>query len=788
MRLRFLCTLLLLALCAVLSADDRHKLVPEGAPLAFTAAPEEEHGYVFRTGVLPDGSEHDWLLTGLGGQETGRRGKVKISGGMAELKLALPAGYYELRFPELGQVFGVSVLPPFAGMPDPFFAIEGLLEGRPPEFMDSCLGLLRRNGIVSNREWTSFHVLNPEPGVYLDRNDRVYHRGGEMGIRSIFAFHDFPTWLDGVFTGSRKSLPGTLVGLTPAIERMVETRQGGLEGFQILNEYDAVPIPAEACLPPLKAAAWAVRRHPEIKLIGSAFCRPSMTRESIRGGMLDFIDVFAFHTYAEPEAILPLVRGYRDEMKAASKGGMPIWITESGKSWKRGIKGLPEKAHGGPINNLHPQTEEDLLSALWITMKAVEAKACGVEKYYPFVLPFFQEDVYNFGMLDYYGTPLRSIHSYLVSAGLLAGLRYAGDWKSVPAGLHSVRVFTGGGKAVAVLYAGQNATGSRSVAVKEFPAGRAFGIDGAELTPENGTLKFSGGMAYWAFPAKKLSVTMLNTSTEAMALLKEAERYTPVPRRATPLVYRYDFRKGKGDWNQKGSYRFPADGKLFFVAANLSDRPVTTRPRLEVPAGITVVKAPPESLTIPPDSEVEIPVEVVNRGLSVFTVRLGDAGDALSATETPFCDMDRAVTVEPEWRNPSRWGQNSSGKQTFTYEEAEQALRVDVDFRSKKDPSASHWSFPEYHFSPEEKKKKLLAVSFEFRYDVKKCGRPLFPQMMLAGPELSGYDSFPLAPGGEWKSYMIVVSDSSFRDTLRIGMGTAADELTYWLRNVKLWY
>lgn len=791
MRVRFFCTFLLLALCAVLPADDRHKLAPEGAPLAFTAAPGEEHNYSFRTGTLPDGSEHGWTLIGLGGEKTGRSGKMRISGGKAELKLALPAGYYELRFPELGQVFGVSVLPPFTGTPDPFFAIEGLLENRPPEFVDSCLGLLRRNGIVSNREWTSFHVLNPKPGVYLDRADRVYLRGGETGVRSIFAFHDFPDWLDGIFTGNRKSLPGTLTGLAPAIERMVEKRQDGLEGFQILNEYDSVPIPAEACLPPLKAAAWAVRRDPGIKLVGAAFCTgPAAARDSIRGGMLDFIDVFAFHTYNAPEAILPLVRGYRDEMKAAPKGGMPIRITESGKPWKRGIKVLPQNAHGGPVNNLHPQTDEDLRSALWITMKAVEAKACGVEEYYPFVLPFFQENDNNFGMLDYYGTPLRSVHSYLFGAGLLAGLRYAGDWKNVPAGLKSVRVFTGGGKAVAVLYAGPDAIANRSVAIKGFPAGKALGIDGAELKPENGTLKFTGGMVYWTFPAGKLSATMLDSSTEAMALLKEAEHYKPVPRRATPLVCRYDFRKGKADWNQKGNYRFPEDGKLFFVAANLSDRPVVFRPRLEVPAGVTVVKAPPESLTVPPDSEVEVPVELANNGVSVFAVRFGDAGDALSATEVPFCDISRAVTGEPDWRNPSRWKQNSSGKQTFTYDKNEQALRVDVDFRNKKDPGANNWSFPEYRFTPEEKAKKPLAVSFDFKYDVKKSGRALFPLLMLAGAGQSSYASFPIgAPGAGWKHYTLVVSGaSSPLDVLRIGMGTGGDELTYWFRNVKLAY
>lgn len=425
------------AVKAKVQEDPRHKLRPAEAPVSFAAAPGEKHRYCFKTEQLADGSTHDWLLTGMDGGKTGLSGRAAVRNRALSVELALPAGYYELRFPALDQLFGISILPPHPGKADPFFAIEGLLETRTPDLYLSCLDLLARNGILHNREWTNFAGLHSRKEEYDPRNDRFYRAAGAKGIRSIFAFSDFPAWLEPVASRTgRRILPGKLIELDRAIARMLESRQAGLEGFHILNEYDLSNFPAEANLPPLKVAAWAARER-EIALIGAAFCKGSslVEQESIAGGMLDFIDAFCIHTYAEPERMLSYVQEYRRDMKGHPKENMPIWITETGKPWHRGATGPLKQAYGGPLHNLHPQVKEDMISALWITMKAVEAKACGVARYYPFVMQFFQENDNNFGMLDYYGTPLRSMHAYAFAANLLANQEYRGDWKENPTGL-----------------------------------------------------------------------------------------------------------------------------------------------------------------------------------------------------------------------------------------------------------------------------------------------------------------------------------------------------------------
>ncbi len=782
------------AVKAKVQEDPRHKLRPAEAPVSFAAAPGEKHRYCFKTEQLADGSTHDWLLTGMDGGKTGLSGRAAVRNRALSVELALPAGYYELRFPALDQLFGISILPPHPGKADPFFAIEGLLETRTPDLYLSCLDLLARNGILHNREWTNFAGLHSRKEEYDPRNDRFYRAAGAKGIRSIFAFSDFPAWLEPVASRTgRRILPGKLIELDRAIARMLESRQAGLEGFHILNEYDLSNFPAEANLPPLKVAAWAARER-EIALIGAAFCKGSslVEQESIAGGMLDFIDAFCIHTYAEPERMLSYVQEYRRDMKGHPKENMPIWITETGKPWHRGATGPLKQAYGGPLHNLHPQVKEDMISALWITMKAVEAKACGVARYYPFVMQFFQENDNNFGMLDYYGTPLRSMHAYAFAANLLANQEYRGDWKENPTGLQPTRVFSDGKRAVAVFYAGKDGVGERTVSLQGFPTGQGYAIDGAELKVKQNQLTFRGGMAYWVFPAEKLDAAKLNTDTEPKRMLQAAKRYRPVKRRYTPLIYRYDFRRSGNRYTASG-YEMPKDGKLHFVLTNLSDRKMTTRPRLTVPAGAVVTLAPPESLELPPRSETTLTVGISALGQYHNFVRLGDADDPLSAAVVPLIDLARLKPETRDFMNPARWHQNSSGKQTFRFHAEENAVEVRTDFRNKANPADNNWSFPEFRFKPEEKKRNLVAVSFDFRFDNRGIeGRVLFPLLMLTRSGDRGYNSFPIsAPGKEWKHYMIPLrgtEDGKPYDILRIGMGSTENDLVFFFRNVQLWF
>jgi hypothetical protein len=91
--------------------------------------------------------------------------------------------------------------------------------------------------------------------------------------------------------------------------------------------------------------------------------------------LLDLIDVFSFHTYDRASNMENIVEIYRNYV-ADDKGheNMPLWLTECGRPWKKG----PGR----------PPVEQDLESVTDIVMKGIESKCCGIDRYFPFVLPF----------------------------------------------------------------------------------------------------------------------------------------------------------------------------------------------------------------------------------------------------------------------------------------------------------------------------------------------------------------------------------------------------------------
>lgn len=771
------------------AAVERRSLQPAGAPAAFVASPGMPQKYRFAAGDLADGTRCDWQLTGLTGEACGNSGTATVANRALELELTLPQGFYELTFLTQKQTFGVAVPAAPAGTADRFFAMEALLEDRPAAVFQNILPMLSDRGIVRNREWSNLATLAVKEGVIDEKSKAFYDESAKHNIKNIFAFHDFPEWMDGIDTGKRRTLPGNLPAMNDVLARLLDLRKASLEGVQILNEYDQTPVPAEACLAPLKAAEYVVRDR-DLNIVGAGFSRGATVtlRDSISGNMLDFIDVFAIHSYGTPEDLVGLIASYRQAMQGHVKGNLPIWVTESGKAWARGSKNA--LGWGGELNRLRPDAAEDMTSALWIVMKAVEAKAAGAERYYPFTLLFFQENDNNFGMLDYYGTPLRSFTSYAAAAGLLAGADYRGDWREIPANLHSIRVFAGEQNAVAVLYAGKDGIGKRQVDITKFPDGKAYGIDGAVLTPQAGTLTFDGGLAYWVFPAAKLTADRLNTDTEAMRLLTLARSYQPVKRHVIPVVYRYDFRRAKEDWHNHFTYRLPADGKLYFMVSNLSDTVQRTTPAIRLPDGVKLTQPLPAQLELPPHSETALEVALANSGPADFVLWLGDAADPLAAARVPLLDLGQLRPEATDYTDLGRWRQNSSGKQTFSVNPAEQSLKISADFREKTKPESNNWSFPEFELRQEADKPRLVAISFDLRCELKKPDSPvLFPLVMLADKGSDHYDSFPVKdPQSQWKHYLIPVSlREKPYDVLRIGMGTIEDQFSFEIRNVQLW-
>jgi hypothetical protein len=246
---------------------------------------------------------------------------------------------------------------------------------------------------------------------------------------------------------------------------------------------------------------------------------------SAANGLLECVDAISFHTYDRALRMESLVTGYREWLAAHDHEDMPLWITECGRPWKRGAD--------------RPPVGQDAQSALDITMKGVEARACGVAVYCPFVYPFYEENENNFGMTDRQGAPLRSMAAYAQLIRALGHKPYLGDLRVDDPAIRRARVFGDGHETVAVVYSGEpRAKAALKLGLR---AQRVEGLDGRTLNASDpAAVPVPDGLSYvWLDRAEAGS--RLRTDTAAMRLAKIGRRSPRPAAKPSPLVLRFQY-------------------------------------------------------------------------------------------------------------------------------------------------------------------------------------------------------------------------------------------------------
>ncbi len=532
----------------------------------FAVIPNTDSTFQWTTSEPVPGEKLAFTLYDVYGNATDLRGTATLADGIVSATVAVPQGYWEIAFDALDERFGIVSLP-VAEKWDTFFAIDGALSWlvRGDELREGMIKLSKRSGIGMIRERLRFSSVAPEEGKFdfdtADHYDLLRETCKKHGVEVLELFHDTPKWM-----GRVKVYPENLIQFADAADRFTEKWEHTWGAIELWNEPDIFfggDLPADQYVPIVKAYAYrAKKRGGKTPIVGGVLALPNQDwlANAKANGMLDLIDVFSFHTYDRApnmESIVETYRRYVGDNKLYEN--MPLWLTECGRPWKKG----PGR----------PPVEQDLESVTDIVMKGVESKCCGIDRYFPFVLPYYEENDNNFGMLDKQGTPLRSFCGYAQMIHALAHHEYVGDLKletlkidnadSAPPILRA-RVFRKpeGGPSVVVLYTG-NMTPTRFQTT--FAVQKAETVTGEPCEPT----EIRSGLVY--LYADTIVDEVIQKDTNAMGLLSFAKKpFIPRTRDQylSPVVPVFRYEEKVLQPNSRG-YRLDPDAKESRIAFQL---------------------------------------------------------------------------------------------------------------------------------------------------------------------------------------------------------------------------
>ncbi len=723
----------------------------------FFIVPDEPSVLAFR-GSGDEAAVVTYVLRDYAGQDIGS-GEVEPSAGRIEVSLSLAAGFYEIEFPATEQRFGIVSLPPYDDEPDPFFAIDTALSWlvRDDAVREGLIEVLGRSGIGLARERLRWSTIHPGAGEWRwdagNRYETLRRTYRAQGVDVLEMFHDSPGWM-----GLTGKYAADLHAAAEAWQTIHDRWRGLWHALEIWNEPDIFfgdHLPADQYVVLVRALAYALRDDPGLPLVGGslAYFDPAFLESAARNDLLSLCDVFSFHTYARAMEMERIAARFRDYLAEHGAGGMPVWITESGRPWRRG----PGR----------PPREEDAASAADIVMKAVEARACGIDRYFAFVYPYYDENEWNFGMMDLAASPLRSMAAYAQAARRLAGAEYVGDLTVEHPAVQRARVFRRGEEVLAVLYSGAP---EDPVAVPlGIPVLDVEGIDGRELAPgADGVVTIADGMVYAWLDADALA-GHLNEHTEAMRLLRAAAGEHPPRQPPAPLVLRLELDEAPFEPITAG-YRLtgepPAEVDLRLSAFHLGREAGAWTVRARYSDGADRTRGPAEQLLeLGGGRRGELrwrtdlsEAFAAGRPLTVtFTATAAEGagpparlaidllGEPRVAEVLEHHSQHRRLPIE----EADRWRPMIVGHGTLSLAHTEEGTwRMEADFEG-----GDKWAYPQFHLPEDVAVEEYEALLIRVR-----CEAPAAVRVFLwEGDTDVGYMSRDLAvtPDGRWRTALV---------------------------------
>lgn len=675
--------------------------------------------------------------------------------GVVTVTTTFPRGYHEIRFPEAKQTLGVLALPAVKGERDPFFCMDGALTWNEcdPAKRERLVAAMARTGISRVRERLALGNFNAERGWEHWRHPRE--------LRDLYARYGLKTLeMQWGATPGMDATPGRRIALDgPGLRSAwIETRRRldvCWSGYEIGNEADLEDFPADQYVSSVKAGVLAQDPgKPRLPVAAGVFASlpPGDWYDcAARNGLAQAVDAVTFHQYDRVASVEGQVAAMRKWLSDAREPNRTILLTESGHSWPMG----PDR----------PTVTQDIESAGEISAKAIEAKACGVSEFHPFVVSFYEEGgTKNFGMFGREASPLRQYAAYAFCIRTLGRSEYIGDLVGSEA--VRARVFKRPDNSrVVAFYTLKPRTPLR---VPGRPR-EVCGADGRRLSPNaDGRYAANDLLLYAVYDT--LADGLVKTGTEALRLKALADSAHASAPSVSPVVLRYlwpkDIRRSKR------AYFLSKDEARDFTLAvelqNVSERPQEVGPALRLPDGRRLsggrVQVPPLSRkTVSWRADVLSALDVLTVRYLEVTAACTDADDALPLAIPVLVDgeldevLARFDTREPlPIAETGRWlMRTGSGRHSVTAKDG--GIAMDLHFGQ----GGAAWVYPYFRLPHPIDPSRHEGVVIRAR-----IRRPATMVSLLLADERQNYEVWAadlFAPDGEWHSVYVPFEGLHYR-------------------------
>lgn len=778
-------------------------LFPDGAPIGFTVT-ERFPGLAYE--IL---NRHDQVVA---------NGTVPTDGRVS--LASLPRGYYRiaLQAPDM-QFKGTGS---FSVIPDPARRKANLAS---PYCMDAALSVIgsvhtyrrgerekgirffvelaRLAGVTFARERTHQDRAEPTEGQY----DWSWYKTApelffEAGIGVSSTWHSFAPWA----RVKGHKYPRDLRTAYRFARKLAETFPGKIRVWEFWNEPDLSgggfwDGSAWDFASMSKAAYLGFKAgDSSIPVTNGSFCVAPETdlfaREALQNDLVEYFDIFNFHTYSPLKEYPAQVGGWKKLLQEYGVGDMPIWVTENGTRAEGVAKVAPRRGK----NHVHSH-EQEMIWAEFIPKSQLLLQSLGVARDFSFVLPPMneQQGKKNWGLIRYDYTAKPGFTAFATLTDQLGNAEYLGQPDFGP-GIRAFLFRQPDGRQTLAFWSeseldqwGTSPAGIQSG--NEFQRKFTLSSDRPllladifgtpeQVKPQNGTITITATR----YPAYLSGIT------------------TPIPVKTPPVrIGRPGARRSEIDKSivlrivPDDKFLLNGNRTVLIVPSNATKRPL----KLQVinfsdekkQGQVTVeggrLSGLPAPVELAPFETREISLSLPEKssaGRSRFHFAGSFNGRPISRLSLPVIQLaevaDTPLLVGAE--KPENWRKNSSGKMTISRDEAEQAIRFDVEFP----PDVDRWVYPEFLIPGGGLPADTIGISFEIKSDSKE--KPINNLVMLVKDrqkETGRSHNISYAPSlGEWRQVFVETASLSPEtiQQIRIGMNPTIDKVTYRIRNIRL--